>query len=48
MASNEDSHMACEVAVERALTKDFASKGVGYLEDAVAWSCLRRSDQPKG
>ena len=28
-------HMACEVAVERALTKEFAARGLEYLEDAV-------------
>jgi hypothetical protein len=28
-------HMACEVAVERALAKAYTAKGVNYLEDAV-------------
>ena len=28
-------HMACEVAVERALTRAYAAKGVEYLEEAI-------------
>jgi hypothetical protein len=28
-------HMACEIAAERALSRDFETKGIGYLKDAT-------------
>ena len=28
-------HMACEISAERALSRAFAAKGIGYLEEAV-------------
>ncbi len=28
-------HMACEISVERALSRALAAKGIGYLEDAI-------------
>lgn len=28
-------HMACEISVERAISRAFAAKGIGYLEEAV-------------
>lgn len=28
-------HMACEISVERAISRAFAEKGIGYLEESV-------------
>ena len=28
-------HMACEISAERALSRAFAAKGIGYLEESV-------------
>ena len=28
-------HMACEISAERALSRTFATKGIGYLEESV-------------
>jgi hypothetical protein len=28
-------HMACEISAERALSRAFAAKGIGYLEEAI-------------
>ena len=35
MVATVVAHMACEVAAEQALSRAFADKGLGYLEDAV-------------
>jgi hypothetical protein len=37
-------HMACEIAAERAISRAFAHRDLGYLENAVTRACSARAD----